>query len=174
MPPKAANTARRKGPAFKPPRPVEPAVAATKPASNAVASRSTGGTNPSRAQAATIISSDDEPVDEDFGDLPSDPDELMDLDPEISPPKEVANTITPPIPAPLLARLLHHNFDDKNTQIQKGAMDLFGKYLNIFVQEALARAKEERRKARSQGHASGRFLQVEDLEKTAVHLVLDF
>ena len=82
---------------------------------------------------------------------------------------------TPPIPAPLLVRLLHHNFQDEGTQIQKGAMNLFGSYMSIFVREAIARAKDEReRAARNGGGPGSRFLQVEDLEKLAPELLLDF
>lgn len=83
-------------------------------------------------------------------------------------------TTAHPIPAPLLARLLHENFEDPNTQIQKGAMTLTGRYMEIFVREALARAKHERaRSARNDGISDG-FLQVEDLERLAPQLVLDF
>ena len=82
-------------------------------------------------------------------------------------------TTAHPIPAPLLARLLHENFEDPNTQIQKGAMTLTGRYMEIFVREALARAKHERaRSARNDGISDG-FLQVEDLERLAPQLVLD-
>jgi hypothetical protein len=46
--------------------------------------------------------------------------------------------------------------------------------MEIFVREALARAKYERaRSARNDGISDG-FLQVEDLEKLAPQLVLDF
>jgi hypothetical protein len=83
-------------------------------------------------------------------------------------------TTVHPIPAPLLARLLHENFEDQSTQIQKGAMTLTGRYMEIFVREALARAKYERaRSARNDGISDG-FLQVEDLERLAPQLVLDF
>lgn len=80
----------------------------------------------------------------------------------------------PPIPAALLARLLHENFEDPNTQIQKGAMNLVGKYMDIFVREAFARAKNERETSVRGGGISDGFLQVEDLERLAPQLVLDF
>jgi hypothetical protein len=83
-------------------------------------------------------------------------------------------TETPPIPLPLLARLLAHNFEDDNTQIQKGAMNLFSTYIGIFVQEAIARAKDERSKAAIGGSRADALLQVEDLEKLTPQLVLDF
>lgn len=179
MPPKNASTngATRKGPQFKPPRPVK---APTK-ASTAAASRATGASKKSSAPparsgfqtAATIISSDEEDAQEDEIDALSD--DLMEVEPAPKPTRTVEPlTATHPIPAPLLARLLHENFEDPNTQIQKGAMTLTGRYMEIFVREALARAKHERaRSARNDGISDG-FLQVEDLEKLAPQLVLDF
>lgn len=82
---------------------------------------------------------------------------------------------TPPIPTPLLVNILHENFADENMQIQKGAMKLFESYVSIFVREAIARAKSERDDASKKiTGASNRFLQVDDLEKLAPQLVLDF
>ena len=181
MPPKNASTngATRKGPQFKPPRPVKAPAKATA----ATASRATGASKKPNAPAtksgfqtaATIISSDEEEVQEDeFGELS---DDLMEVDERPAP--KTTRTVEPlttahPIPAPLLARLLHENFEDPNTQIQKGAMTLTGRYMEIFVREALARAKHERaRSAKNDGISDG-FLQVEDLEKLAPQLVLDF
>ncbi|KAF1980078.1 hypothetical protein BU23DRAFT_576180 [Bimuria novae-zelandiae CBS 107.79] len=188
MPPKAAPP-RRKGPAFNPPRPVKPPTSTTAPAagraSNAAASRPAPAPAPAKPSAArssfqpttTIISSDDEQEDE-FDDLPSDIDALMEdaIDDKPRPQRAAALvTATPPIPPPLLVRLLHHNFEDENTQIQKGAMKLFESYMTIFVREAIARAKDEREKTgRDVGGAASRFLQVEDLEKLAPELLLDF
>ncbi|KAF2624923.1 hypothetical protein BU25DRAFT_433200 [Macroventuria anomochaeta] len=179
MPPKNAsvNGTTRKGPQFKPPRPVK----APAKASTAAASRATGASKkPSGPTArssfqppATIISSDEEDAQEDEFDALSD--DLMEDVPAPKPTRTVEPLTTAhPIPAPLLARLLHENFEDPNTQIQKGAMTLTGRYMEIFVREALARAKHERGKsARNDGISDG-FLQVEDLEKLAPQLVLDF
>ena len=176
MPPKKASgeATTRKGPQFKPPRP----VTAPKKASTATASRakvaSTKPTTKARFQpATTIISSDEEDVQED--DLDAFSDDIMDDAPAPQPTRTVEPLTTAhPIPAPLLARLLHENFEDQSTQIQKGAMTLTGRYMEIFVREALARAKHERaRSARNDGISDG-FLQVEDLERLAPQLVLDF
>jgi hypothetical protein len=50
---------------------------------------------------------------------------------------------------------------------------LLGKYMDTFVREALARAKHEM--DQKKGAASTRdFLEVEDLEKLAPQLLLDF
>lgn len=53
----------------------------------------------------------------------------------------------PPIPQKLLARLLYESFTDKNVKIGKEAMTVFGKYIEIFVREGLARAAYYREEA---------------------------
>lgn len=80
----------------------------------------------------------------------------------------------PAIPPALLARLLHEGFEDKDMKIQKEAMSVVGKYMETFVREAVARAAFEREDADRGGGISDGFLQVEDLEKLAPQLVLDF
>ena len=63
---------------------------------------------------------------------------------------------------------------DKSTRIEKGALELTGKYMETFVREAIARAEFERSDARNgEGRTDG-FLQVDDLEKLAPQLILDF
>ncbi|CAO2652527.1 Nn.00g008100.m01.CDS01 [Neocucurbitaria sp. VM-36] len=176
MPPKnaTANASRRKGPQFNPPRPVKGApqtstAAPTRPA-GATEKASTSAAQP----VATIISSsEDEQEDEQDAD---DSDDLMEDAPtrDNARPATSSAPMAPPIPAPLLARLLYENFEDPNTQIQKGAMNLVGKYMEIFVREAFARAQHERENAVKRGGISDGFLQVEDLEKLAPQLVLDF
>ncbi|KAL1651478.1 hypothetical protein SLS61_005429 [Didymella pomorum] len=178
-----ANGTTRKGPQFKPPQPVKASVPSKAPAKASAASLRTSGASkqPSAPAgragfqpAATIISSDEEDAQEDeFDDALSD--DLMEVEPAPKPVRTMEPLSTAhPIPAPLLARLLHENFEDPNTQIQKGAMTLTGRYMEIFVREALARAKHERgRSVKNDGISDG-FLQVEDLEKLAPQLVLDF
>ncbi|KAJ9295154.1 hypothetical protein DTO271G3_6324 [Paecilomyces variotii] len=83
----------------------------------------------------------------------------------------------PAIPPKLLTRLLHHHFQNEKTKIAKDANVAVSKYVDIFVREAVARAAYER--AEGQGAEGGRsigdgFLEVEDLEKMAPQLVLDF
>jgi hypothetical protein len=176
MPPKnATGTATtRKGPQFKPPRPVKAAAqtsAATKRASAGTAKKASA---PAAAPApATIISSDEEIEEEDDFD---DDDIMQDvIDPPPRPTTPPTLSTPNPIPAPLLARLLYENFEGPNTQIQKGAMNLVGKYMEIFVREAFARAKEERKgSVRDGGGIGDGFLQVEDLERVGAQLVLDF
>lgn len=174
MPPKnaAVNATSRKGPQFKPPRPVK-AAAQPSAASNRAGAAKKASASTARPAPLTIISSDEEAEQEDEFD-----DDDMMQDVIDSPPRPAAPTIpaTPiAIPAPLLSRLLYENFDDPNTQIQKGAMDLVGKYMQIFVREAFARAKEQRQaNVRTGGVIGDGFLQVEDLERVGAQLVLDF
>ncbi|CAI6336504.1 unnamed protein product [Periconia digitata] len=182
MPPKGAadNSSRRKAASFQPPRPVK---GPAQPSATTSRSNNTAKAATSRATVAnaTVISSDED-QDDDM-DLPSDFDEFMKdalaentrPGPPLPPPPAAASLLSePPVPAALLARLLHEHFEDKDTQIQKGAMNLFGNYLSIFVREAIARARSERDSAAKTGVRSDGFLQVEDLEKIAPQLVLDF
>lgn len=175
MPPK--NAASKKGPQFKPPRPVKAPAQTSTAAKRGPTAGATKKPNTSTARAgfqpaATIISSEDEQEDDIENEQDADSDDLMEDAPA---PRPVASApIPPPIPAPLLARLLYENFEDPNTQIQKGAMNLVGKYMEIFVREAFARAKDERESNVRRGGISDAFLQVEDLERLAPQLVLDF
>ncbi|KAK3196648.1 hypothetical protein K4F52_000530 [Lecanicillium sp. MT-2017a] len=68
------------------------------------------------------------------------------------------------IPRNLLTRVLHEFFEKDATRISRDANGAVGKYVDVFVREAIARAAVEKR--------SG-FLEVEDLEKIAPQLLLD-
>ncbi|KOS22129.1 Centromere protein X [Escovopsis weberi] len=68
------------------------------------------------------------------------------------------------IPRDLMTRLLHEFFAKDSTRISRDANAAAGKYMDIFVREAIARASLERQ---------GGFLEVEDLEKIAPQLLLD-
>lgn len=190
MPPKnaTANAARRKGPSFNPPRPVgapSQASTATKRAP-ATTSRATGAAKKGNAApsktafrpAADVIDLSDDDQDEELAeDLNiSDFDDIMDDAPTTNPPPPAANAALaePVISRALLARLLLENFEDPNIQIQTGAMKLVGKYIDIFVTEAFLRSQDEMKAAAKDGGSIDGFLQVEDLEKLAPQLVLDF
>jgi hypothetical protein len=86
----------------------------------------------------------------------------------------------PVLPLPLLHRILHHNFRYKDkTRLTTDAKEVLGKYVEIFVREAIARsAHESQGKGADDGGDAMRrddgFLEVEDLEKTGIQLVLDF
>ena len=176
----AAGTSRRGGPQFKPPRPVKPPAqpAATakpaRPASNKAAAVPAARPNPRPEPAIIVSSSDEHPPAGQHSDR--DGDDWMQHTPArpASTRPSASAPAPPPISAPLLARLLQQNFESENTQIQKGALTLVAKYVDIFVREAFARAKNEREAAVKGGGVSDGFLQVEDLEKLAPQLVLDF
>ncbi|KZF24043.1 hypothetical protein L228DRAFT_281156 [Xylona heveae TC161] len=80
---------------------------------------------------------------------------------------------TPTIPAKLLTRLLHEHFEDDRTRISKDASQAMQKYMEVFVREALARAAFERQES-GVSRRGDAFLEVEDLEKLAPQLLLDF
>ncbi|KAJ5351959.1 hypothetical protein N7452_000933 [Penicillium brevicompactum] len=92
-------------------------------------------------------------------------------------PVEDVNSSDPKIPPKLLTRLLHEHFQNDKTKIAKDANNVVAKYIDVFVREAIARAAFER--AETNGNAGGRsvgdgFLEVEDLEKMAPQLTMDF
>ncbi|KAJ4255579.1 hypothetical protein NW762_009576 [Fusarium torreyae] len=68
------------------------------------------------------------------------------------------------IPPELLTRLLHEFFAKDATRISRDANSAAGKYFDVFVREAIARAAVEK---------DGGFLEVEDLEKVSPQLLLD-
>ncbi|KAM0426948.1 hypothetical protein ACHAPT_007846 [Fusarium lateritium] len=68
------------------------------------------------------------------------------------------------IPRELLTRLLHEFFAKDATRISRDANDAVGKYFDVFVREAIARAAVEK---------DGGFLEVDDLEKISPQLLLD-
>ncbi|CAG8908628.1 unnamed protein product [Penicillium egyptiacum] len=83
----------------------------------------------------------------------------------------------PKIPSKLLTRLLHQHFQNEKTKVAKDANSVVAKYFDVFVREAIARAAYERDE--SDGNTGGRglgggFLEVEDLEKMAPQLTMDF
>lgn len=80
----------------------------------------------------------------------------------------------PPIPQKLLTRLLYEGFEDKDMKIGREAMNVYGKYIETFVREALARAMYEKEDADKDGGVGDGFVQVEDLERITPQLVLDF
>ncbi|EEH34214.2 hypothetical protein PAAG_05263 [Paracoccidioides lutzii Pb01] len=100
-------------------------------------------------------------------------------------PREGFDSSGPMIPSKLLTTLLHRHFQDEKTKIAKDAGRVVAKYVDIFVREALARAAYERtqvEESRSdspevRGRARAKvdsYLEIEDLEKLAPQMVLDF
>ncbi|CAM1504003.1 Fc.00g015940.m01.CDS01 [Cosmosporella sp. VM-42] len=68
------------------------------------------------------------------------------------------------IPKELLTRVLHEFFARDATRMSRDANAAVGKYFDVFVREAIARAAVEK---------EGGFLEVEDLEKISPQLLLD-
>ncbi|CAK7271368.1 hypothetical protein SEPCBS57363_004583 [Sporothrix epigloea] len=72
------------------------------------------------------------------------------------------------LPPALLARLLHHFFQNPNgttTRLTQDAHVSINKYMEIFIREAVARSVAERR--------TGAFLDVDVLQKVAGQLIMD-
>lgn len=173
--------AKRQRPAFKPPRPVNnqgQTTAAGKRTSGATTSRTAAGaaskktasTKGKRAAPVFIESSDAEEIDEDDLSIPDIDDQMEDVTTD----EDQTEERMEPIPERLLGRLLQEGFEDDNTKIHRGAMELTAKYMELFVREAISRAVVERKEATKRGGVTDGFLQVEDLEKLTPQLVLDF
>ena len=93
------------------------------------------------------------------------------------PPQPTPSSEIPRIPQPLLLRLLHEAFRDKQTRIDTHALQVLEKYLEVFVREAVARTALRKREAAARGEvpaSEARWLELEDLEKVAPGLVMDF
>ena len=145
MPPERSTVpAKRKAPAFKPPRPTTKA----KESSKVVPSRRKSA--PARP-TTYLSSSEDEAAEESI--RPTNTEATLEPSLTQDPP--------PTIPPKLLTKLLHHHFEDEKTRIGKDANSLIGKYMETFVREALARAAFERSEA--DGGRGGDFLEVDSL-----------
>jgi hypothetical protein len=75
------------------------------------------------------------------------------------------------IPEDLLNVLIHQFFKQEGTRMSTDANRAVGRYMEAFVREALARAAWARDEG---GGGGGGDLEVEDLERLAPQLVLDF
>ena len=141
--PKAS--AKRKAPAFKPPRP------STKPKPSASTTVSRRKSAP--AQPPQSFSSSEE--EEEFVDNRPESAALEDV-------TSVSLTQEPPptIPPKLLTKLLQHHFDDDKTSITREANKLVEKYMETFVREAIARAAFERSEAQDGKGRGADFLEV--------------
>ncbi|KAI6819105.1 hypothetical protein KC315_g12406 [Hortaea werneckii] len=93
------------------------------------------------------------------------------------PPGPSQSLETPGVPQNLLVRLLHENLRDKKTQIDKNAIQVLDKYIEVFVREAIARTSLSKQERAASGEIladDARWLELEDLERVAPGLVLDF
>jgi hypothetical protein len=90
-----------------------------------------------------------------------------------------ADGSAPVIPQPLLIRLLHEAFEDKSTQIDKHAIQVLQKYIEVFMLETIERARLEKREAAALGGNEidaddADWLDVEDLIKVAPAMLCEF
>lgn len=148
-------------------------------------------------QAGVDDDDDDEDEEEEDGDESDEADDAEDVDTtarslsdesEEEPDMilaEITETIEPPsepIPEALVHKMLLHHFEKPDkTKLSSDARNLVTKYLEVFVREAIMRSAYER-EHRDDNHdnddggggGAGGFLEVEDLERAAVQLCLDF
>lgn len=83
----------------------------------------------------------------------------------------------PAVPQALILRILHEAFEDKATQIDEHAIQVLQKYIEIFVRETIERARLTKQEAVERGEISemdGNWLELEDLEKVVLAMLLDF
>ncbi|KAM3423051.1 hypothetical protein BST61_g519 [Cercospora zeina] len=93
------------------------------------------------------------------------------------PPAPSASDGVPSIPQPLLLRLLHSGFAHQDTKIDTQALQIVQTYLEVFVRETIARCAAEKKEAAERGEVEEGdvgWLELEDLEKVGVGMMLDF
>jgi hypothetical protein len=186
----AAAANKRKRPDFSPPRPTVSKATGGNGVSKASASKSKGRVTTSNAHKSSRLTSStpsesdstaEESELESVARSPSphsEPDYIL---AEVTR-TEVADDNEPTIPLALIHTLLNHHFSDKDkTRISQDAKAVIGKYVDTFVREAIARSALERQEKGTEdaaeelnGKGDDGWLEVEDLEKMAPQLVLDF
>ena len=185
----AVATRKRRRPAFSPPRPKTAKATNANEQSATSASTSKNRNTASKSHAASRFSSptpseSDSAAESEVNSpsrsasLHSEPDYIL---AEVTH-NETVEENEPSIPLALIHTLLNHHFNDKDkTRISQDARTTIGKYVDTFVREAIARSALERQEKSGEDAAeevSGRgddgWLEVEDLEKMAPQLVLDF
>lgn len=90
-------------------------------------------------------------------------------------------TSEPTIPLPLIHRIMQSHFSrPEKTSISKDARVLVGKYIEIFVKEGIRRCVDEKKEREKRGTAGAGavvdcgWLELEDLERVATQLCMDF
>ncbi|KAI9730262.1 MAG: hypothetical protein M1834_006026 [Cirrosporium novae-zelandiae] len=86
----------------------------------------------------------------------------------------VSNDPNTVIPQKLLSTITKMHFKEENTKMGVEAGKVLGKYVEVFVRETIVRAQFERERQEAEGKGRGGMLEVEDLEKVAPQLLLDF
>lgn len=87
---------------------------------------------------------------------------------------EIGQPTQSPIPEALVHKMIAHHFSRKDVKMSRDARDLVTKYVEVFVREAIMRSAYERQEKERDSGGGGGFLEVEDLERAAVQLCLDF
>ncbi|KAK9472301.1 centromere protein X [Dipodascopsis tothii] len=80
----------------------------------------------------------------------------------------------PTFPTKTLARIFTEHFQHADTRLNAATLDASAEYLRIFTREAIWRSERARQDAAGADGARKRMLEVDDLEKIAGTLVLDF
>jgi len=172
MPPKPFKHPRPSHTAKKAPKPKFTTArksdkSASKPAKPK--SRDSASTSFSRPSIASSLALDASESDDPFASDPDTEPEMIDVEMQVEEeePKES-------IPEALLTRLIHEFFREDGTRISKEANAAADRYMDTFVREAVARAAYMRVSVEGGGEGGDGFLEVEDLEKLAPQLLLDF
>lgn len=187
-PASAAATTKRKRPPFSPPR-----SRASKGADHNRVSKTGASNSTSRAQlqrrpktgrvTSPTPSESDSTAESELESAhsaspPSEPDYILAEVTHNEAPEDPEATL----PLALVHTLLNHHFSDKDkTRISQEAKAVIGKYMDTFVREAIARSAFGRQENSAEdaakelnGRGDDGWLEVEDLEKMAPQLVLDF
>ena len=120
---------------------------------------------PASSSSSENSSSDPNASPQQHSDLPTNVD---------SDPTENRTEILPP---DLIQVLLQEFFTKPNTRVKKDARAAVGRYMETFVREGIARcvwARSEGEEGGEDGGGVGGFLEVEDLERVAPQLLMDF
>lgn len=184
-----AGPAKRKRPAFSPPRPKAAKATDGDRVSKTSSSKSKGRLTPLNQHKSNRLSSPTPSVTDSTAESElespsrspsphSEPDYIL---AEVSQ-AEGTEDSEPSIPLALIHTLLNHHFSNKDkTRISQDAKAVIGKYVDTFVREAIARSTFERQEKSAEdvveelnGRGDDGWLEVEDLEKMAPQLVLDF
>ncbi|KAK4574928.1 hypothetical protein LTR86_000777 [Recurvomyces mirabilis] len=94
---------------------------------------------------------------------------------DIIPPTQLSDPTL--LPQSLLTRLLHEHFVSSSTKIDRHALQVLQKHMEIFVREGIARTALAKREKGERGEVEGDevgWLEVGDLEEVAAGMMLDF
>jgi len=91
------------------------------------------------------------------------------------PPEEEETALATTYPPKLINRIMQESFENTNTRINSDALAVVAEYLRLYTREAIWRASQEKKRTDTvAGTLASGVLEVEDLEKIAGPLSLDF